>query len=203
MGYLGAGLCGAILLVLTNRLRDVRWVAYGLAVLIGGCVILFTRAASVLLPALAIGGMAWIIGGAIVRYRLPIRLITAAMVALSLAAAWAEVAVRIGLIAAGLLALLGMFGRRALTVFVLNFLALVIGLNAIADIWLLFGSPNASVGSYPNDAAVMATSTGLPTVFWVGLWAMLVIGMMGVAFYVAFIQPMRRKREPHPDSLRT
>ncbi len=60
MGYLGAALFGAVLLVLTNRTRDPRLVAYGVAVLIGGCVILFTGASGVLIPLMLVSGLAWI-----------------------------------------------------------------------------------------------------------------------------------------------
>src|SRR5579859_70249 len=42
MGYLGAALFGALLLALTNRVRDVRPVAYGVAALVGFGVVFFT-----------------------------------------------------------------------------------------------------------------------------------------------------------------
>lgn len=194
MGYLGAGLCGAVLLVLANRAPDVRWIAYGLAALIGGCVLLFTGTSGILIPLLVIGGGAWLAASRIRRYRVPLWILAAACILLALAVTWTDTTLRIGLIGTALLALLATFGTRPLIIFVLNFLALIIGLNAIMDIWLLFGDLGASVNGYPNDAAVMAHTTGLPTVFWVLLWVALVVLMMGIASYVAFVQPLRKRR---------
>lgn len=193
MGYLGAALFGAVLLVLTNRVREVRYVAYGVAALIGGCVLLFTSTGSGLLIALLVGGVAaWLIADRLVRYQTPLRVVAGACALLALALVWSDVALRIGLIGAALLVVLGTFALRPVTAFVLNFLALVVGLNAFMDIWGLLGSLNASLGNIPNDAAAIAHYTNTPTVFWVVLWLALVLGMMSTAFYVAFIQPMRR-----------
>ncbi len=193
MGYLGAALFGSVLLVLTNRVSRVRYVAYAVAALIGGCVLMFTGSGGSLLIGLIVGGVAaWLIADRLVRYQMPLRLVAGACAALILALIWSNVALRIGLIGAALLIALGTFGSRPVTTFVLNFLALVVGLNAIMDIWGLLGSLNASLGDIPNDAAAVARYTGTPTAFWVILWLIVVAGMMGAAFYVAFVQPLRK-----------
>ena len=192
MGYLGAGFFGAALLVLANRVRPVRFVAYGLAVLIGGCVLIFTNSGGILIPLLIVSAIAWSVSGSVRRYRALILVAAAVCALLALAIAWTDTTLRISLISALLLAALGTFGVRPLIVFVLNFLALMVGLNALMDIWFLFGDLGASVQGYPNDAAAMAHLTGVPTLFWVTLWVALVVSMMVTAAYIAFIRPLRR-----------
>ncbi len=197
MGYLGAALFGAILLVLTNRIAsgdNVRWVAYGVALLIGGCAILFTSTTGAILPILIAGAVAWLIApSAPARFLTPLRLLAAVFAVVVLVMVWTNVALRLGVIGAVLLAALGGFAPRAVIVFVLNFLALTIGLNAMTDIFILFSAPTASVGSIPNDAAAMAAYTGIPTLVWVLLWVVLSGAMIGAALYVSFIQSIRRK----------
>ncbi len=193
MGYLGAALFGALLLVLTNRVRDVSLVALGVALLIGGCAILFTGSGGGLLIASLVGSVgAWLFADRLKRYETPLRLIAAIFAALALVLTWSETALRIGLIGAVILAVLGTYTPRSVTVFVLNFLALTVGLNAIMDIWSLTTNLGASLGTTPNDAAAMEGYTGLPTLFWVLLWAVLAVSMISMAAYIAFVQPLRR-----------
>jgi uncharacterized membrane protein YcaP (DUF421 family) len=123
-----------------------------------------------------------------------VRLLAGVLALIVLVVVWSNIALRLGVIGAVLLAALGAFAPRAVIVFILNFLALTIGLNAIMDIWFLFSVPTASVGTTPNDAAAMAAYTGIPTLLWVLLWAVLSIVMMGAAIYASFIQPLRRGR---------
>jgi len=196
MGYLGAALFGAILLTATNRVsteNGVRFVAYAMAVLIGGCAILFTGTTGIVLPLLIGSAVAWLIAGRVTaRFQTVLRILAGVLALVVLAVVWSNVALRLGVIGAVLLALLGAYAPRATIVFVLNFLALTIGLNAIMDIWYLFSAPTASIGTTPNDAAAMAAYTGIPTLIWVLLWVILTVAMMGGAVYVSFIQPLRR-----------
>ncbi len=193
MGYMGAALFGAVLLTLTNRVRDVRPIAYGVAALIGGCALFFTAKGGLVLL-LAVGALlAWGAAAAVYRTRAFFQIAAIGLAVVTIVVTWGEVTLRIGLISALVIAALGAFAPRPVTIFVLNFLALVVGLNAILDIAYLLQAPGASVGSVPNDAAAMTRLTGLPVVFWALLWVGLALLMNGLAFYVSFIAPARRR----------
>ena len=194
MGYLGAALFGAVLLALTNTVRDVRPIAYGVAALIGFGVVFFTGQGG-LVAVLMIGAvLAWSVAAAVYRTRALFQIVAIVGMVAAILIAWGDVALRIGLIAAAAIALIGTFAPRPVTTLVLNFLALVVGLDVFLDITYLLQAPGASVGPIPNDAAAMARETGLPTVFWVLLWVGLALVMNGIAVYVAFIRPARRPR---------
>ncbi len=200
MGYLGAALFGAVLLALTNRVRDVRPVAYAVAAYIGLGVVLFTGKGGIV-AALIIGALvAWGIAAAVYRTRTVFQIIAIVGMILAIAVAWGDVALRIGLIGAALIAVIGAFAPRPVTMLLLNFLALVVGLNVILDITYLLQAPGASVGLIPNDAATMSHNVGLPIAFWALLWVVLALIMNGIAIYVAFIQPARRRRPSTPIS---
>jgi hypothetical protein len=201
MGYLGAALFGAVLLALTNRVRDVRPVAYGVAALVGLGVVLFTGKGG-MVAALMIGAVvAWGIAAAVYRTRAVFQIIAIVGMMLAIAVAWGEVALRVGLIGAAVIALIGAFAPRPVSAMLLNFLALVVGLNVILDITYLLQAPGASVGPIPNDAAAMSRNVGLPIAFWALLWVGLALLMNGIAVYIAFIQPARRRR-PSPPATR-
>lgn len=202
MGYLGAALFGAALLALTNRVRDVRPVAYGVAAYVGLGVVLFTGKGGIVAVLIVGALVAWGIAAAVYRTRAVFQIIAIIGMMLAIVVAWGEVALRIGLIGAAVIAVIGAFAPRPVTVLLLNFLALVVGLNVILDITYLLQAPDASVGTIPNDAATMSHNTGLPIAFWALLWVGLALVMNGIAIYIAFIQPARRPRSSIPASVR-
>lgn len=196
MGYLGAALFGAVLLALTNTVRDVRPVAYGVAALVGFGVVFFTGQGG-LVAVLMIGAvLAWALAASIYRLRALFQIVAIVGMVAAIMITWGDVALRIGLIAAATIGLVATFAPRPVTTVLLNFLALVVGLDVFLDITYLLQAPGASVGPIPNDAAAMARETGLPTLFWALLWVGLALVMNGIAVYVAFIRPARRAPPP-------
>jgi len=100
-----------------------------------------------------------------------------------------------GVIAGTLLMTLGAFAAASVTSFVLNFVALITGFNAINDITSLWNNTSASLvqnGQVTrNDAAVLASYTNLPVQLWLIVWIVLALAMMGAAVYFALIRPSR------------
>jgi hypothetical protein len=193
-GYLGAAFFGATLLILANRTRRVREVAVGVAVFIAACVILFSTANRVVLIGLLLGSFAsFLLGDHLLRFRVPLFVLAGALGLTLLATVISVTALTVGLGIAFVLALLGLFLPRGGLIFVLNFLALIVGLNAIMDIWYLLNNISAGVGGVSNDAAAMGRYTNLPGQFWAVLWVLLAAALMFAAAYIAFIQPLRRR----------
>src|SRR5579864_2491403 len=88
MGYLGAALFGAVLLALTNTVRDVRPVAYGVAALVGFGVVFFTGKGGLVLV-LAIGAvLAWSVATVLYRARAVFQIIAIVAMVLAILVAW-------------------------------------------------------------------------------------------------------------------
>lgn len=193
-GYLGAAFFGATLLVLTNRTRWVREVAVGVAVFVAAGVILFSTANRFVLIGLLAGSfISFLVGDHVLRLRTPLFVLASVLGLLLLATVVSVTALGVGLGIAAVLVVLGLLLPRAAVTFMLNFLALIVGLNAIMDIWFLLDNMGASVGSTLNDAAAMGRITNLPGQFWAILWVFLAAAMMFTAAYLALIQPLRQK----------
>lgn len=193
-GYLGAALFGAILLVLTNRLTATRAIAVGVSLLVAGCVILFSGANSTALVVLLVGtGAAYLAGDHFRRVRTPLFIAAGLGGVLLVILIWNTTALKVGIGMAVVLALAGLILPRLALGFVLNFLALIVGLNAIMDVWFLLGNMGASVGTVNNDAAAMGEFSNTPGQLWAVLWVFLAAVMMLSAAYVAFVQPVRRR----------
>jgi len=191
MGYLGAAAFGAVLLIVSNRIKNVRRVAYGVALLVGAIAILFT-ANGVGVLMLFVGGMiSFIIASATYRMRALFQILAIGLVVAALIIASSETALFVGIMSAAVLALVATVFPRGVTLGLLNFLGLIVGLDVLLDIWSLMSFPGASLGYIPNDAAAIAQSTGLPTQFWVLLWAVLALVMNGFAIYESFIATRR------------
>lgn len=192
-GYLGAAAFGAVLLVLANRLRSVRGVAIGTAALIAIAVILFSGAQVALLIGL-LGGVlaAYVVGDHWHQVRVPAFVIAGLGAVALILIVGSITALRIGIGIAVVLALIGLLVPRQGVIFVLNFIAFIVGFNAILDIVFLLNNLDAGVGAVRNDAAAMAAITNIPAAVWAALWALLAATLMLTAAYLAFIQPLRR-----------
>jgi hypothetical protein len=192
MGYLGAALFGAILLYSTNRVRHVNVVAAIVGLIFAGCAILFTGTARVTLligVVTAIG--LWLLADRLSQRTNILRAISGGVVVVTVLIVRSEVALIVGIVGGALLVALGVLAPRQVTIFVLNFLAFITGFNAVSDIWSLMNNRGARLGNLPNDALTMANSTFIPVEFWIIVWTVLAILMMGAAIYFALIR--RRK----------
>ena len=88
----------------------------------------------------------------------------------------------------GLIAL-GAFAPRVITVFLLNTLAILTGLNALFDLWHVVRNPNPLPGGPVNDAANFANTTPLlPPVVVALMWAAIAVGMLSAAIYYGLIK---------------
>ncbi|MBN1287074.1 MAG: M50 family metallopeptidase [Anaerolineae bacterium] len=89
--------------------------------------------------------------------------------------------------------LLAFKGPEWLNLFALNLLAMMVGLNALMDIWGLLSNLDTTVSGTPNDALAMQKLTYLPAALWAALWVVISVAVLGGAVYAAFIRPMRQK----------
>ncbi len=87
----------------------------------------------------------------------------------------------------GLIAL-GWFAPRMIIVFLLNTLAILTGLNAVFDLWLLVRNPGVGAGA--NDAARFSSEITplLPTAVVAFIWAAIAIAMLLAAMYFGLIK---------------
>ncbi|MDL1899807.1 hypothetical protein FBR02_03455, partial [Anaerolineae bacterium CFX9] len=98
------------------------------------------------------------------------------------------------LIGAGLIGL-GLKANEDITLLVLNFLAVITGLNAVFDLFGLIRSADMTMGTIRNDAAAFSAEVAplVPPVVWALLWAGLALLILGAAVYYGAIKP-RLKR---------
>lgn len=199
MGYLGAALFGAILLYAANRAPRARLVAFVAGLFFIGVGLLFTGGGSTLLIVGVVVAVAlWAISEAIERNapRNARMLEFGAVVALliTLFIVRDNVALVTGIIAGTALIAISAVASRQVTLFVLNFLALIVGFNALNDIIGLWNNQMARLGDVPNDALAIAQFTNLPVQLWILVWIGLAFAMMGLSAYFAFIRPLRRAK---------
>lgn len=199
MGYLGAAFFGAILLYAANRLRRVRLVAVLTGLFFIGCALLFTGGEGSLL----IGGVGltialWSAGGTLQQSENQLQLVLrgAAIGALALTFVLVRdnVALMTGVLSGTALFALAALASRAILLFALNALALIVGFNALSDILALWNNQSAMLGRVPNDALAMARLTNLPVNFWLLVWLAIAVGVMGAAIWFGIIRPTRSKR---------
>ena len=89
----------------------------------------------------------------------------------------------------GLIAL-GWFAPRIITLFLLNTLAILTGLNAVFDLWLLVRNSDAGTGSAVNDAARFSSEVTplLPAGVVAFMWAAIAVAMLAFAVYFGLIK---------------
>jgi hypothetical protein len=89
---------------------------------------------------------------------------------------------------------IGLYGSRELIVAVLTFLALLTGLQAITDSWVLFRIVSLPEGLMPaNDASSMAREFGGSAAAWALIWIAVDMLVFGAAAYFTLIRPVRRE----------
>lgn len=203
MGYLGAALFGAILLYATNRTRRVRYIALVTGLYFIACALLFTgQSASTLIIGLVISVALWIVGGGLekesMRNARLLQIGAGIALVVTLLLVHDDLALVVGIIAGTLLIAVGALATAPVTTFVLNFIALITGFNAVNDIIGLWNNTNATLmlgGQNPvrNDAAALADYTKLPVQVWLLVWIVLAVAMMGAAAYFSLIRPARKQ----------
>jgi hypothetical protein len=101
------------------------------------------------------------------------------------------IALIIGVLTGVALIFLSIRGSIELNMFVLNFLAIITGLNAALDVIQLVGNTNIGLGNIQNDAAALAALTPpIPAAFWALLWALIAVGALGASVYYSVIRRM-------------
>lgn len=89
----------------------------------------------------------------------------------------------------GLVAL-GAFAPRVITVFMLNTLAILTGLNAVFDLWSVVRNPNPLPGGPVNDAANFSAQVTplLPAAVVAFMWALIAVVMLSAAIYYGLVK---------------
>lgn len=189
-GYLGAALFGAVLLYAANRMRSVRLLTLILGVFFAGIALLFTQERrTTLLIGAGIAVVLWVLAGdGSGRNANVLRLLAGGAAALTVIAVLTNTALVVGLLAGALIILLGVYATRPVTVFVLNALAFIIGLNALNDVWSLWNNRFGKLGVVSNDALAFAELTRTPVEVWIILWVLAAIAIMGASVWLTFVR---------------
>lgn len=205
-GYVGTALFGAVLLILTHRTSYQRRVAIGVGILIGVLSLLYSglSLSNLGIVKLIIAGGLLAVGGVLFLTRDAdegqhvwgiVLLVIGGLMMLVFAAGSNTLTVFVGLVAATLLVLIGWRANRDVVVITLTFLALITGLQAITDAWILFKIVSLPNSMMPmNDASAMSNEVGGPAGLWALLWILIDILVFGTAIYIALIQPRRKAR---------
>jgi hypothetical protein len=191
-GYVGTTLFGALLLILSGRERNVRQVLIGAALFVLMITALFVGQANNLIVLGLIAAIATLFGFSARRLQSPaikrapmIGVAAALLVVLLGYLLWTKslFSWSAGLLIASALIGVARFASSRFAHFFLTFLAVQCSLNALNAIKnLYFVSLNSACG---NDAATMASLTGLPAWIWAVLWAVLSVFILTIsaAFY--------------------
>lgn len=201
-GYLGTAVFGATLLFAANRMRRPEYLAMGLGISFGILTLLYTGLAISNLNTaqriIAFGS----IGAAVIYFLIAEenqgRLLAAlgGLGGLLILILWSAgdntLTVIVGVLAGAVLigiGYLGMRGHTDITLFSLNFLAFIVGLNAITDSIFLFHIVKNSRLSPHNDASSMAAETGLSASIWAGVWVLTAMSLLGFSIWATFVHP--------------
>lgn len=92
----------------------------------------------------------------------------------------------------GGLVALGAFAPRVITVFLLNTLAILTGLNSVFDLWNVVRNPNPLPGGPVNDAANFSAQVTplLPAAVVAFMWALIAVVMLSAAIYFGLVKPV-------------
>lgn len=197
-GYVGTAIFGAVLVYLTNTLEEPGYIAVALGILFGLLTLLFAglslrklSAVELVITAVVAGGTAALfLGTESPALRWIATGIGAAGIVLFVRFISDEhfFAVAVGTLSSAALLVVGFYGINAqpeIARFVLNFLAFMVGLNAIYDSWYLFTLLSTPNGARGNDAKTMADEIGGSAGFWALLWSINSIVMLGLGSYLA------------------
>jgi xanthosine utilization system XapX-like protein len=209
-GYLGTALFGAALLLITNRIKRPDYVAIGLGVFIGVLTLLYSDIGVAGLSLLQTIAVAAVIAAAL--YLILMREETGRRIGLGVAALGGLLLVVFagtnhggnglltivaGVSSGAVLALIGYRADRRIVLIVLNFLAFLVGLQAITDVWVLLQIISVPSSVMPhNDAAAMADTFGGSAKLWAIWWIALDVLIFGTALYWTVKRLTRRGQEP-------
>lgn len=207
-GYMGTAIFGAMLLYTSNRVRRPEIVAVALGIAFAALTLLYSGLAMGYLNTverliafgLLLGGGAYFLMALNNRGRWQaLGLILMGLIAfLYWAAGSNSLTVIVGVLSGVVLiyvGYLGVIGHRDITLFTLNFLAFVVGLNAITDAWFLLRIVQNERLIIRNDASAMADVTGVSATLWAMAWILLAIGLLGGSIWLTFIRPQKRLAE--------
>lgn len=201
-GYVGTALFGALLLYFTNRVKRPEWIAIGLgaffiilAILYTGvCLCHLNTLERVISGGLLLLGFGYFLVAEEDRGRwIGLGIALSGLLAFVYRGAGDNsLAVIVGVLSGVALILIGYWGwqgRRQLTILCLNFLAFVVGLNAITDAWFLLKIVQNERLIVRNDAVAMAQAVGLSATVWAALWIITAIGLLGFSVWLTFLRP--------------
>jgi hypothetical protein len=187
MGYVGAALFGAVLIYLANRMRRTNVLIFCIGLYMTGSALLFSHGGRLtLVLGVGVAVVLWLLGEHYRRYSG--WLWTLAWLCLigtaALMFAGSDKALVVGLLGGAVLMGMGIFAPRTVNIVILNVLAFATGLNALNDIWVLTHlGPGVT-----SDASMSGDLTGIPAMFFVGVWATLAVLLIGGAVYLTFIR---------------
>lgn len=194
-GYVGTAVFGAALLVATNSLDDPSWIAVALGAGFSLLTLLFSgmgphklNVIEVAVSVVVFGGAAWLFSssssGAVQGLAVAVAMLGAVLLVRFMADEYFFTVV-IGMVTGLALLFLGLYSadsqNTSLLRFVLNFLAFMVGLNAIFDSWYLFQLIQEPGRKQADDATAMSREIGGPAFFWAVAWSLSSLLMLGVA----------------------
>ena len=203
-GYLGTALFGAALLFFSNRARHPGRIAIGLGLFIGILALLYSglRVANLSPVEIVVTAIMLVAATYLIlmsdtnqgRYAgLGIIVIGALLLIWFAGVGSTLLTVIVGLTSALVLIVIGYYADRDVVMVTLNFLAFLLGLQAINDAWVLFKIVSAPRSMMPlNDAASMAQAYGGSAAVWALGWIMLDGLLFGTAVYFTFVRLARR-----------
>lgn len=203
-GYMGTALFGASLLIITNRVERPQAVATILGMSFIGLTFLYSglRLSHFNLPEGTIAFLALLGVGAFFATRRTregyllagVGIGVTILLLVYFGSGSHFFTVLVGILWGIGLMILGWYGRRNLTLLVLNFLAFTVGLNAITDAWVLLQIVSGGNHSPQNDATAMASEAILPAPFWALSWMIFAVVLLGGAAWWTFFR--RRSMQP-------
>lgn len=200
-GYVGTAIFGAGLLFLTNSVKEPGLVAIGLGVVFALLTLAFSgmglhklRIGELIITIIVLAGAALMLTST--------DSVEAQWAALVIGVAGLLLFVRfisdeyfftvsVGILTSAALVLIGYYAQNGYPEtarFILNFLAFMVGLNAIYDSWYLFSLiQNPAIAKRVNDASRMSEEIGMPAGCWALVWSLNAIVLLAVAFALTFL----------------
>jgi hypothetical protein len=204
-GYIGTAIFGAVLLYTANRSAQPQRISILLGVVFAVLTLIFTGLRlsnidflEILISLAVIGGASyffvtldtghryWRYAGMIIGAGL--------LLLVAFAAGGNLLTVMVGVTSGLALIWIGRRGDRDLNLFTLNFLAFMVGLNAITDSWILFRIVSSELVVH-NDASSMAREVAFSAQFWAATWIAIAVACLGTSIWLTFIRPWRASRQ--------
>ncbi len=195
-GYVGTAIFGALLVYLTNTLEEPGYIALALGIGFGVLTLLFAGISLRKLSAIELLVTVGVMAAAIVLF-VGTQSPALRWIGIALGAGGIVLFVRfisdehffsvaVGTLSSAALLVVGYYGIQSqpeVARFVLNFVAFMVGLNAVYDSWYLFTL--LSSGKRGNDAATMSKEIGGSPRFWAMVWSLNAVVMLGLGVFLA------------------